>query len=328
MKYIDQVYGEVEIAEPVILELINCPAMQRLKKINAGGYKPLWVKPWIEDPYNRFTHSVGVFLLLRKYRAPLEEQIAGLIHDVSHNIFSHAGSRAFGDDRKQDHQDRIFVEFVKNTEILAILKKYNFAVGYILNEKNFPLKEKDLPALCADRIDYILRLAVVFENLAKKEVNYFLDNLITEDNLWIFKNFVAAKKFAELFRQINSSFLSCFRSAVMNAAVGDYLRHALDKDYIAKDDLYTTDQAVLAKIEKHLSHDATLNVLFARMNDKIKASNNPQDYDAHIFLKSRIVDPLFKHNGQILSVSQIDKEYAKILQQELKPKEYFVKFEK
>ena len=38
MKYFDLIYDEVEINEPVILELINSKPIQRLKGIDQAGY--------------------------------------------------------------------------------------------------------------------------------------------------------------------------------------------------------------------------------------------------------------------------------------------------
>ena len=67
MKYVDRVYGEFEITEPVILELISSPSLQRLKDIDQAGYRPLWVKPNAntgKHDHSRFAHSVGVYLLL------------------------------------------------------------------------------------------------------------------------------------------------------------------------------------------------------------------------------------------------------------------------
>ncbi|MBM3255849.1 MAG: HD domain-containing protein [Candidatus Moranbacteria bacterium] len=87
MIYTDRIYGKIKITEPIILELINCPSIQRLKGIDQAGYS----KPWFSGiPRTRFEHSMGVFILLKKYNACLEEQIAGLIHDASHLTFSHA----------------------------------------------------------------------------------------------------------------------------------------------------------------------------------------------------------------------------------------------
>lgn len=327
MLYKDRIYGEKEIEEPVILELIDSPSLQRLKDVDAAGY----LEPFIPgSTRNRFDHSAGVFLLLKIYGAPLEEQIAGLIHDVSHSAFSHCIDYVLEDasQKTNDHQDNIFDEFVRRSEIPAILKKYNFDLDYILDDKNFPLKEKNLPDLCADRIDYSLEFAVVLKVLDKNDLKYFLDNLTTENGRWLFKNFISAKKYADLFCWLNKEYFTCIFSAVMYRTVGDYLRHALKNSYISKYDLYTTDKAVLAKIAPYHDKDEKLKLFFDRMNNKIAFKNDPQDYEAEVFCKSRIVDPLCRHNNEIKRVSQIDENWGKIVREELKPKQYFIKFDK
>jgi len=257
MKYIDRIYGEFEIKEPVILDLINSPSLQRLKWIDQIGYRPLWVKPNVEVKNyeeTRFAHSLGVYLLLRKYGAPIEEKIAGLIHDVSHSAFSHCIDYVLdsGSEKKHSHQDDIFESFIRKTEIPKIIKKYGFNLEYILNDKNFPLKERDLPDLCADRIDYSLRTAILFNELNERNKEYFLENLEVESNNWIFRNFESAKKYAELFFKLNKIYYSSLSSAIMFRTVGDCLKHSLRKEYISEKDLYTTDEAVLEKIKKFL----------------------------------------------------------------------------
>lgn len=150
MKYTDRVYGEFDITEPIIIELIESKPLRRLKEIDQAGYQPLWVKPNVEIgkyDHSRFAHSVGVYLLLRKYGAPFEEQIAGLIHDVSHSAFSHCIDYVLdaGSEKEHNHQDNVFKDFVKKTEIPRILKKYGFDPDYIADDSHFPLKEKNLP---------------------------------------------------------------------------------------------------------------------------------------------------------------------------------------
>ena len=333
MKYTDRVYGEFEIKESVILELINCPALQRLKEIDQAGYRPLWLKPDAytgEHDHSRFAHSLGVYLLLYKYNAPLQEQIAGLIHDVSHSAFSHCIDYVLdaGSEKEHSHQDNFFDSYVRKTEIPEIIKKLGFDLEYILDDKNFPLKEKSLPGLCADRIDYSLRTAVIFGELNEQDKNYLLKNLITESNNWVFKNYDSAKKYAELFLKLNTIYYSGLPSAVMFRAVGDYLRYALQKSYISENDLYTTDKAVVEKIKISLDRDDRLKLFWDRMNNKIKASNNPDNYDAQIFCKSRVVDPLFKDGEVPKIVSEAEPIWGDIIKQELKPKQYFLKFEK
>jgi len=333
MRYKDRVYGETEISEPVILELINAPAIQRLKKIDQAGYKPLWVKPEFQmGKYDnsRFAHSLGVFILLRKYQAPAEEQIAGLVHDVSHSAFSHCIDYVVegGSGKEQNYQDNVFNHFVKNSEIPAILKKYNFDLDYILDDKNFPLKERDLPDLCADRIDYSLRTAVIFKEIEQKEAQEFLDNLIVEDKKWVFKNFEKAKAFAQLFFMLNKNYYASLQAALMFITVRECLRYALEKRYISKNDFYTTDEAVVKKIKKYLAKDAKLSLLFERMNGKIGFTQNRDNYDFAVFCKSRAVNPWCRCNGQLMRVSDIDPDWDKIVKDELKPKQYFLKFDK
>jgi hypothetical protein len=334
MKYTDRVYGEFEITEPVILELINSPSLQRLKDIDQAGYRPLWVKPNVdtgEYDHSRFAHSVGVYLLLRKYGASLEEQIAGLIHDISHSAFSHCIDYVFldsGSEKKQNHQDNLFNSFVRRTAVPEIIKKYGFDLEYILNDKNFPLKEKELPDLCADRIDYSLRTALIFGELSGEDKKYILESLTTLDNNWVFKNFESAKKYAELFLRLNTNYYAGLASAIMFKAVGDCLRYALQKKYLSEDDLYTTDKIVIEKIKRFLDKEEKLKLFWERMNNEIKVSNNPADYDAQVFCKSRVVNPLFMDNGSLKRVSERESNWNDIIKQELKPKKYFLKFEK
>lgn len=324
MKYKDRVYSEVEITEPVILELINSPSLQRLKGINQYGYPSFApLKTTV-----RFEHSLGVFILLKKYSASLEEQIVGLIHDVSHSAFSHSIDYVLdgGSEKEQNHQDNIFHKFIKNSKIPEILTKYNLNLEYVLDESNFPLKEKKLPDLCADRIDYSLRDGFALKEVSHEQIGYFLDNLIVENNSWIFKNFESAKSYAKFFDKMNKKHYSDINSAAMFATLSSYLKYALQKDYITERDFYTTDREVLVKIAKNLDIDKKLELLYERMHDKIGFKNNPKDYDIHTFCKSRVVDPLCFHDGKIQRVSHIDPSWSKIVVRESKPKEYFIKF--
>ncbi|MFA6194595.1 MAG: HD domain-containing protein [Patescibacteria group bacterium] len=325
MLYEDRLYGNIEIDEPVILELIACPTIQRLKGIDQGGY----FEPHVPGcAHSRFEHSLGVYLLLKKFGATLEEQIAGLIHDASHAAFSHCIDYVLdaGSQKEHNHQDNIFADFIKQSEIPEILKKYNFSPDFIIDDANFPLKETKLPDLCADRIDYSLRGAIVFKEI--EDGQYFLDNLETENNRWIFKDFASAKKYAELFWKLNSVYYAGLPTAAMMKTVGDCLRYALKQGYITENDLYTTDEEVLAKIKSHLSTDQKLELLFDKMNNKVGFKNDKDDYESRIFCKSRIVDPLCRHEGKIKRVSDIDSGWKEIVERESAPKEYHLKFDK
>jgi len=334
MDYKDRIYGEVEISEPIILELLASPALQRLKGIDQFGYLPGYAivpsNGFPGGPVSRFEHSVGVFLLLRKYGASPEEQIAGLLHDVSHAVFSHSIDYALRDGEiaaKQDHQDNVFETFVKDSDIPGIISKHGLDVDYILDEDNFPLKEKKLPDLCADRIDYFLRDSVDIGVMDKNTADDFLKHLRAENGVWFFDNFLTAKKCVDLFFEINKNYYCAFDDARMFGAVGGCIKYALEKGYVEKVDLFTTDDEVVAKIKNNLD-DEKLELLFARMNNEIEAKNDPEDFDQRVLCKSRAVDPFFRDGEKLKRVSEVDAAWATALPEELKPKEYFLKFEK
>ena len=65
-----------------------------------------------------------MYALLKKFGASTEEQIAGLIHDVSHSAFSHCIDYVLdeGSEKTHNHQDRIFATFVKIPRFQPYLK--------------------------------------------------------------------------------------------------------------------------------------------------------------------------------------------------------------
>jgi len=331
LRYTDSIYGTFEINDGVVLELMQAPSMQRLKGVNNAGYRPIKLHPRAEELeyHSRFDHSMGVYLLLKKHGASLGEQIAGLLHDVSHTAFSHCVDYALSDDsgKRQDFQDRLHGEYIRKSEIPGILKKYGFDLDYILDDSHFPLKETDLPELCADRIDYAFRELVNTGELIPKENHYYVGELSTKQGRWYFKSYQAALGFARLFRKMNELVWCGFASAVMNQSVGNYLRHAMQKGYITLDDLYTTDKIVLERINSHLSSDASLRICWDRMNGRVAVRNDPDAGVEATYIKNRLVDPLFMDNGTLRKISSADKEFADLLRNGMQPRCYFVAFE-
>lgn len=326
MIYQDPIYGKVKIETPVILELIKSPPLQRLKGIPQLGYTSVYFP---EVSHTRFEHSLGVFILLKKFGASLKEQVAGLIHDVSHTVFCHIGDYIFdsGSETKHTFQDDIFKDFVFKTEIPKILRKFNFPLNYILNEKNFPLKEKLLPDLCADRIDYFLRDGFYFKRIPKKEINEILNNFTILENRWVFKSIKVARNFARKYLLLNRLYWSSPEAGVMFKTIGEAIRYALSRGFLEEKDIFTTDKKVLEKLERFKGEDKKFDLLLKRMQGKIKWKLDKRNYDISVKVKSRVVDPLIMTNQKLKRLSEIDKNWAKIIEKESKPKKYFIKFE-
>lgn len=178
MKIQDAVYGEIEIIEPVLIELIQTPAMQRIQGVSQWGIPDEYYQ---RRGFSRFDHSLGVMHLLDLVGASVEEQIAGLLHDVSHTAFSHVVDWVIGEGGAEGYQDeqheRVIAESV---EIVKALEKYGYSASQVVKYEKFSLLEKDAPDICADRVDY------VFRESSNSDVQACLTGLLNHNGEMIF----------------------------------------------------------------------------------------------------------------------------------------------
>ena len=63
MEINDPIYGKTDITEPVILELLDSPAMLRLKGVDQNSVGGIAEKPW--GKFTRFDHCLGVMFLIK-----------------------------------------------------------------------------------------------------------------------------------------------------------------------------------------------------------------------------------------------------------------------
>ncbi len=298
MEIKDKIYGTIKITEPVLIELINAKPIQRLKKIHQAGATPLVIK---NRSVTRYEHSVGVMILLKKLGATVEEQISGLLHDVPHTAFSHVIDFVFNDNNENhEFHEKFYEEIIMKSEIPSILKKYNFNVNRILNEKNFPLLERDLPDLCADRIDYTLR-----DGLDNKEdfekINEFISNFIVKNNEIIMSNNEVAKKFAEEYLKLDEEKWSNPFEITLHQILADAIKIALKEKILTKDDLFTDDETVLEKLKKTPNLD--IKNKLKMLNPNLKIIENENDFDIYSKTKLRYINPKFIKDNKILKVT-------------------------
>lgn len=324
----DLIFGDFEINEPVLLELLNSKELKRLNQISSAGYYPAEVS-YGNPQGNRWFHSVGVFLLLRRFGASLEEQIAGLIHDVSHSAFSHTIDYIKKDleqQKVQSAQDNIHDDFVKNSSLKPIIEKYGFDLDYILDDSHFLLKENDLPDICADRLDYTLRQSYMYGLLNLQEIRVLVDSLCVADGAFAWSNIEAARKYAYCFRSLNDNCWSGITSAVMFSVSAKMFRRALEKGYVRFSDFYAYgDNDIISMIEPHLAIDAELaryyNLL--RLTPDHFANVKSPEIEP-VYIKNRIVDPKVVTASGIMRFSLLDEAYRREISALPKSKEYYI----
>lgn len=323
MKYVDRIYGAHDITQDVIIDIIHTSAFERLVGIEQAGYFDVYFPG---TKHSRFEHSIGCYLLLKKFGASLEEQIAGLIHDMSHTAFSHTADYVFAQGRGADHnyQDDIFVDFMQKTDVPQILEQYGYDVNRILNESNFPLQETQLPELCADRIDYSLRGATIYGVANKDIVTNILGHLHIVDQKWVFDNYDSARQYAEIFKKLNDIYYSCVEAGATFLRTSRWIKYALKNNYIIHNDLFTTDDAVITQINAHIGKDDELQKLWDEMNNAEIVLGTKDTRGEKVVVKSRIIDPLFMTDSGMQKLSQKSQQWNDFVRSDSLPKTYYI----
>lgn len=307
MQIQDRVYGKFNIEEPVLLELINSKPVQRLKGINQAG-----ASQYALDKKNvtRYEHSLGVMILLKILGASLEEQIAGLLHDVPHTAFSHVIDYVF-DDKDHEFHERFHEKMIKNSEIPEILKKHDFDLDRILDEHNFPILEKKLPDLCADRIDYALRDRLAMGEDGSRRQDY-ISNLVVQDSEIIFKDRELARQFAEDFLHMDYGYWSHPMEIALFQVLADAIKLAMEKKIVSEDDLFQDDDFVFNKLKK--SGDEEIIALINKLRPGFDIKTDKNDYDFYSKNKLRFVNPKFiDADGSTKKVADVFFEFKREL---------------
>lgn len=175
----DPVHDLITVGEnsKVILDLIDTPEFQRLRRIKQLGFCSY---TYHGAEHSRFSHSMGVFHSARRmvnalkryykdkpeYKEILEKhainiKIAALLHDLGHGPFSHAFEHAIKGSKK--HEDWT-IDIIKNPEgnIKKILEGNNIKDEEIVNIIKERVREPFVVDIVssqidADKMDYLLR---------------------------------------------------------------------------------------------------------------------------------------------------------------------------
>ena len=320
MIYNDRIFGKVMIREPVIIKLLKSKPMQRLKKITMCGFSvflsrghPLMkFNPW----FTRFEHSIGVFLLLKRYEASLKEQIAGLLHDISHTAFSHIIDHVFGREMWHDYHEGLFRKVLLSSEIPNILENYGYDINTVTDIKNFGLLEREIPDICADRIDYFFR-SMLNTIITKKWIMKELNSITVFKNRLVFKNVRDARIFAYKYLEANEKLYCNALQATLYYKIAEILKLALEKNIITENDLLSDDFVLYRKLYSN-------NELrrYIKLIDRVRVIEDNEDFEIYVKSKVRYVDPLVLVNDELHRLSELDSKFKEKLTEFIKNYSY------
>ncbi|GLV65089.1 hypothetical protein Bmyc01_37580 [Bacillus mycoides] len=302
----DVIYGEFKV-DKVLEELILSKSVQRLKGIHQNGASYLINEKW---NVTRFDHSVGVMLLIKKLGGSVEEQIAGLLHDVSHTAFSHVIDYVF-DNENESYHEEIFSAVVKNSEIPAILSKhgYNYE-DILLDDSKWTLLERSAPELCADRVDYTLRDMYTYGYISLEEAQNFLDDLIEVNGRMVLQNIEIAEWFTKTYYKEVIDFFMKPLNIYGNDMLAKTLKLALHKKVIHADDFLLEDHELISKLQ--LCNDPEVHVLLRKIHPSIEVKEDRNEYNLHQKNKVRLIDPPLLRAGEVIQSSVVSENIRKM----------------
>jgi len=304
MKYFDEIYGELNLVEPVVLDLLNSRAFQRLK-----GIRPNGVSYYFDHRLNqtRFEHCLGVYHILKSFGASLAEQIAGLLHDVSHQVFSHVMDFVHNTGPAQDYQDSIHHTLFKKGELKDILEKYHLDSSSISNLKKWPRLDNELPNICADRLDYTFRDSFQLGFINRSTVSEILADLTFEPQKgFVFKHLELAQIFGRLSYKMQIQVWHNFASETSFKLMSEILKYASDQKLILDNDYWLADDDMVKKL-------LSFNDFFINQKWQQLIALDPAKPGAH-FKKSkfRVVNPWVANQR----LTELDFEFKQMFEEE------------
>jgi len=307
----DRIYGAQEIGEPLLLDLLGSAAVQRLHGVLQHGISGL---VGITRDTTRFEHSVGVMLLVRRLGAPLEEQAAALLHDISHTAFSHVIDYVFGGHDSQSYHDEKRAEFVAGSDLPGILRRHGLDWCELLckdddeQARDHPLLEQPAPALCADRMDYFLRDALDLGLAALPEILAALDDLTVCQRRMAAGSLETARWIGNTYMAADEASWANFREVGLYELTAQAIRRAFDVGALTEADLWGTDLPAWQKM--HASPDGELQGLLELVSADTQFIWDAVNPTFSVSTKLRTVDPDVCHGGALTPLSTLDGEFS------------------
>ncbi len=296
----DPVYGQAGIDEPVLLELLQAAPIERLRGIHQAGASYLVRERGRE--VSRYDHCVGVMLLIRLLGGSVSEQVAGLLHDVSHTAFSHVIDYAL-ERWSEDYHEQCFERLVNQSVLSEILHQHGMSSISLFAPEHWPLLEQPAPDLCADRIDYTLRELLSHQLITQSQIQSFLSALAIHEGKIVTRDGEAALWFTQIYAQLVGEIFMDPLETFANYQLAEALRVALQEGILQEKDLFLEDAQVLHLLST-ADHPEIARLLMT-LHPHMKVVEDERAFTVHAHTKPRWVDPLVQTaEGSVIRCSE------------------------
>lgn len=301
----DRIYGAVEIDDPVLLALLECNAVKRIQNVLQHGITGLI---GITKPMSRYEHSVGAMLLVRLHDASLEEQIAALLHDVSHTAFSHVIDYVFDNHDSQNYHEQFKEQYIGGSDLPAILNQYGYDWRDFIDEEKYSLLEQSLPDLCADRLDYFFRDALDLNLATDAENTLFLQHIKVHQGQFLLDDLDAARWLAYQFIAADQKSWANLREVGLYEITALAIRSALESGVLSEADFWGTDRQLWQKLNG--ANDPGLQAQLRLISGETRFVLDDVAPTFLVSTKLRAIDPKVLLGDRPIALSALDPDFA------------------
>jgi hypothetical protein len=305
VNYTDRIYGTLDIHAPILLDVMQTRALQRLHGVLQHGISGLL---GVTRATTRFEHSVGVMILVQRLGGSLTEQVAALLHDVSHAAFSHVVDYVFDGHDSQSYHEDMWEPYVAASDLPPVLAGHGYDWRQLLDEAAFPLLEQPAPALCADRLDYFLRDSLDLGLATPDQIDSTLAGLVVYDGRVAVADRATARWIADTYMQADHASWAGFHEVGLYELCAQAVRRALAIGVITGADLWSTDEVVWGRL--HSSRDGELLRLLGLVSPATQFIWDDDHPTFRVSTKLRTVDPHVLADGALVPLSALDADFA------------------
>jgi uncharacterized protein len=312
LEYQDPIYGIETIGEPVLLDLLETAAVQRLGQVLQHGITGLL---GLTSPISRLDHSLGTMLLVRRLGGGVPEQIAALLHDVSHTAFSHVIDYVVDDHDGQSFHDKQKEAYVAETAVPNLLARYGYDWQWLIQEEQFPLLEQPAPRLCADRIDYFLRDSRDLGLAEPADIAWLLSHLTVVDTAAgpriAVNDLDAARWLGQMFMAADDKSWANFREVGLYELTAQAIKRALTIGLITEADFWLTDAQLWQKLQAATDDELARWLRLVNLETRFVWDEAQPTF--WVSTKLRAIDPdvVLTEGDEIRPLSQHDPHFAR-----------------
>ena len=251
--------------------------------------------------YSRLDHSIGVALIIWNFTKDRKQTLAGLLHDISTPVFSHVMDFRNNDALTQESTEKNTAEMIMaDRELCGLLRKEGINVEDVVDYHVYPVADNDLPALSADRLEYMYMTGLIMADLwTMDEIREtYADIHVMENEHGIPELGFSNLRLAELYciRCCQTGLLMVKNENKLTLSLLAYLSEmAINKGFLTECDFYNRSEkeiiAHFGRIEdtEFKNHFRT----FAGMT-RIMRSENPVEgcFNVNTEVKRRYINPL------------------------------------